>query len=202
MVKWGVPGLIQVLSKDQVASNNKSGVDIPIQPPVLSNLPEATFSGTIKVLGLALVGQKARLYLNGGVFDEKAVDTEGRFEFENVTLSADENTIGVQAIEGEKESEIAEAKIIYDAKKPEIEVTEPKEESQFFGRDQQSVVIVGKTSEEDVEVTINGNFVSVGNDGSFKYRTKLNEGLNEFVIVAIDKAGNMTEKLFRLSFAL
>ena len=195
MIKWGVPVLIQVLSKDRKeTSGSKSGIDIRIQPPVLSNLPEATFSGTIKVSGLALAGQKMRLYLNGGVFKEKEVDSEGKFEFDQVVLSADENTIGVQAIEEEKESEIAEVKIVYDAKKPEIEVTEPKEESQFFGKDQQSIVIVGKINESDAGVTINGNFVSVGSDGGFKYRTKLSEGVNEFVIVATDKAGNETKK--------
>lgn len=205
MVKWGLPGLIQLMSVDRGTSqlSGSREDELPLQAPVLSPLPEATPSAYIRVEGVGQSGQTIRLLVNGAKIDEDETDTDGSFAFDRVKLTEGENTIGVQAVDDQgKESAIREGKVILDTDAPEISITEPAEESQFYGRDQQQLEIKGEVSEEETGVSVNGNYVSVNTEKKFVYRTKLTEGVNEFVIVAVDRAGNRTEKLFRVSFSL
>lgn len=203
MFKWGVPALISLATIGSDKKAEAQETNIPVQTPVLNELPEATPSSVIKVQGAALTKQRIRLFLNDNQVDEKVTDTDGNFVFDYVTLKTGENKIGVQAIdESNRESQIDEATVVLDSKKPGIEVTEPKNEATFFGTDQQRIDIKGKVDEKDSELTVNGNFVVVNSEGDFSYRTKLNVGLNEFVVTANDRAGNVAEKLIRVNFSL
>ncbi len=202
MVKWGLPLLIEVVSSGDDGGARIEENNVPVQSPTLKNLPEATPSGVIKIEGSALPKQRIRLYLNDSQTDEKPTDDQGDFVFEYVSLKSGENKIGVQAIdETDRESQIREVVVILDNKNPSLEILEPKEEAIFYGSDQQRIEIKGKVDEK-AEVTVNDNFVAVGSEGNFTYRTKLSVGINEFVVVAVDIAGNRVERLLRVTFSL
>lgn len=202
-VKWGVPGFIQLLAwwsgADKPGATSQ-GFKVPPQTPALAPLPEATFSATIKVSGAAQPGVTIRLISNEQIKEEMDADGDGQFVFDSVALLDGKNILGVQAIaDNGLESNIAQAEIIFDNEAPELEITEPADESDFFGIGQRSVQIKG-TMKERGEINISGNFVFVGASGDFTYRLALNDGLNEITIIATDEAGNETSRLLRLRY--
>ncbi len=201
MLKFGIPGLVKLVSVGKTSSNADQGFDIPLQTPVLDPLPEATYSGRIKVSGFAGSNLKVKLMREGQETDTKTADNDGNFSFDLV-LRVGENNLGVTASDDKgKESNAATATVIYDNVAPEIEIREPQDEAAFGGRDQQVLNISGKLSEE-ATVTINDNYVSVDSDNFFTYKTKMSSGVNEYVVKATDKAGNTSETLLRVTFSL
>lgn len=201
MIKYGLPGMIRMLSTGKTNVGSDEGFEIPLQTPELDPLPEATFSGKIKVSGFAGSGLKVKLLVDDTETDTVSADNEGNFSFDLVALREGENNIGVKSVnEKGKESNISKMTIIYDKKQPEVEIREPMSEASFTGKDQQLLSISGKISEDNCEVTVNGNYVAVDSDNFFTYKTKLNEGMNEFVVKVTDEAGNSSEKLVRANF--
>lgn len=203
MVRWGVPGFIQLLAWWTGADKPTtitSSLKVRPQTPALTPLPEATFSAKIKVSGVAQPGVKVRLISNGINKDVLDVENDGRFVFESVALLPGKNILGVQAVnKTDLESDIAQAEIFLDQQTPEMEISEPADESDFFGQTQKNIQIVG-TMKERGEIDINGNFVVVSSNGDFNYRYSLTPGMNEITVTATDTAGNKTTKLLRLRF--
>lgn len=82
---------------------------------------------------------------------------------------------------------------VVDTIAPTLTVTEP---SDNYHTNKNSVVIKGTTSDSTstpVSVTINGQSVTVGSDGSFTYTyTGLTEGDNLITVIASDSAGKQT----------
>lgn len=205
LVKFGVPAFIQLVSwwSGKDAPKQEVELGIPPQTPVLGVIPEATFSSQIKVSGLAQPQMTVRLSVNGESVDEVTSDDGGSFEFEKVALDEGENILEVVSIDGEnRESVPARAVVVVDKKAPVIVIGEPENEATLVGSSAQNLTIKGKVDDKDTEVKINGGYVQVGLEGVFEYRVRLKEGLNEFVIVAKDKAGNVSEQLLRVTWSL
>ena len=203
MVKWGVPGFIQLITFVTDSGSGRpvsSGLKIPPQTPALTPIAEATFSSTIKVSGIAQPGVAVKLISNGQTKDEQDADIDGNFAFNSVSLLEGKNIIGVQSVNKDGlESNIAQAEVFFDNERPGLELTSPEDEAEFNGSAQRTVEIVGSMGEKG-GVTINGNFVSVSASGDFSYRFPLEPGLNEITIVAADRAGNQATRLLRLHF--
>ena len=68
-----------------------------------------------------------------------------------------------------------------------------------FVSTENEIMVKGKT-EEKATVTVNERFVVVGSEGNFEYSLTLSEGENKILIVAIDKAGNKTEKELKVTY--
>lgn len=205
VIKVGVPAFIQLVSWWSGKDAPKQAVDleIPPQAPVLSDTPEATFSTKVKLSGFAQAQMKIKLRLNSEDIDETQTQDDGSFTFENVNLEKGDNDLELISVnEKNKESQPTFFKITQDSVPVKIEITEPQNESQIVGANNQNVTIKGKIDDEDAEVRINENFVIVGFGGTFEYHTRLSEGLNELVVKVTDKAGNMSEQLLRLNFSL
>ena len=203
LVKWGIPALISIASwwsgDEQISQEVQS--NIRPQAPVLDPLPEATYSASIKVSGYTLGDMRVRLKLNGMDLDETRADSEGRFEFSNISLSNDENRIELKTLDDQdNESDTTMATVILDTSKPVVEIISPNEEHQFYGLDQKNLEIKGKVDEPEDKVTVNDNFAQVDSEGNFVYRTVMSEGANDYVIKVVDLAGNTTERLFRVFY--
>ena len=204
LVKWGIPALIGIASwwsgDEQVSQETQS--NIRPQAPVLDPLPEATYSASIKVSGYSLGDMRVRLQVNGMDLDEKRTDNDGRFEFSGISLSNDENRIELKTVDDlDNESNVTSAVVILDTSKPVLEINSPDEEHQFYGLDQKNLEIQGKVDEPEDRVTVNDNFAQVDSEGKFVYRTVMSEGANDFVIKVVDRAGNTTERLFRVFYS-
>ncbi len=206
VVKFGVPAFIQGVSwwtGQNDTEKQSTDLDIPPQAPVLAILPEATFSGQIKVEGLAQQDMKIRLTVNDVPTDETSSKEDGSFLFERVSLRDGENQLKLVSINSKnKESKETVAVVILDKKAPEIEILEPSNEVSLIGTNEQNLLIKGKVEDQDVNVRVNDNFVNVGIDGTFEYRTRLNEGVNELVVTAVDLASNTSEKVLRVTWSL
>lgn len=205
IIRFGVPGFIQLVSWWTGKDAQKQEVDlgIPPQPPVLGDVPVATFSSQIKVEGFAMENTTVKLSVDGEAIDEVAAGDDGNFVFEKISLKEGKNELSFVTInEKDKESQPTKTTVTYDKTAPEIEILEPQNEAQVVGVAAQNISIKGKVDSNETEVRVNGNFVIVGSDEHFEYRTRLSPGLNEFVITAVDEAGNKSELLLRVNFSL
>ncbi|MEA2020722.1 MAG: Ig-like domain-containing protein [Patescibacteria group bacterium] len=168
---------------------------IPPAPPQLLTLPEATDQDTLNISGYAEPGAKVVLHLNESKTSEVVVDKEGSFTFESITLFDGENRIEVETIDeaGNVCRQPATHTIIFDEEEPELTVDQPKEGEEFEGKDKETITIKGMT-EPDTKITINGQWVRVGEEGNFEHSLKLEEGDNQIEIIAENKAGNETKQ--------
>lgn len=207
MVKWGVPALVRVVSYSKGGSGQitkDKGDMVPPQAPVITNsVPEATFSASIRIAGKAPLDTSVKLVVNGDDKGETKVDDAENFEFGSVNLSEGENVILLTSIDKDGlESNQVRLEVKRDDTAPEVEILSPGEDSEVFGRENQNVVIEGKASESDINVWVNGHIVVDVSGENFKYRTRLNEGMNEFNVEVEDRAGNKATKLVRINFGL
>lgn len=172
----------------------------PPVPPRLDSLPEATNKLKTEIKGRTEPGATVILFLNGRQ-EELLANKEGEFTY-TFLLSKGENSISALAKDssGNKSQKSNVLKITFDNEPPEIEISSPENESEYYGSKQRQVVIEGKT-EEGASVTINDRVVVVENDGSFAFTTTLSEGENQFAIKAQDKAENTAETSLTLHFS-
>lgn len=200
---FGFPAILKFAAF--LADVRKSGQPIekhdttPPPPPQFDPLPDATNNQKVNVSGVSEPGATIILFINKDQ-SEILSNKEGKFTFP-VSLSKNDNSLYAIAKDGAgNESRKTEVyTIIYDSEPPVLEITNPQNESQYYGSKQRQVSIEGK-SEEQATVYINDRFVYVNEDGSFSFATTLEEGENTFTIKAEDKAGNSIEKTLRLNF--
>jgi hypothetical protein len=89
--------------------------------------------------------------------------------------------------------------IFFDTSPPELTISEPPDQSDYYG-DENQVKIMGLT-EEGARVTVNGRLVVMNQDGSFEFTFSLSEGTNPIKIVATDQAGNQAEKEITINYS-
>ncbi len=207
MIKFGIPAFIRVL--DLITNRPRNSIQspasqgIPPQPPVLSPLPEATFSAQIKVTGLSQPETSVTLKVNDSEVGSQKADQNGKFTFNTVPLKDGSNHIVVWAqIDGGAGSQQTTVDVVFDNKPPKLDITDPKDEATFFGPTQKTITIKGTVDDSQAQLKINNNFVSIDSNGQFSYRIQLKEGMNEFNVVATDTAGNQTTKLLRVTYSL
>lgn len=169
-------------------------------PPILDPLTEATFSATLTVSGHGQENTTLVLFVNEKEYKKLTVAKGGLFTIDNVTLTEGDNVISSRAIDEKgNASDLSNVlRVTNKRKNPLLVVTSPDDGSSVVG-DNNSITIAGKT-EEDTSITVNGRFVVVANDGSFDYKTTLQEAENTFTIVATDQAGNKTELKRRVTY--
>lgn len=168
-------------------------------PPVLDPAPEATFSARIKITGSAQPDTTLIVYLNEKEFKKMTVPKIGTFELEDVVLQEGENVMSAKVTDEDKMSELSNVlRITRKSEGPLIEVTSPEDGREVVGDDSR-LTIEGKT-EEDVTVTVNGRFVVVESDGSFRSTMNLSEGETTLTIVATDVAGNKSQLSRRVTY--
>jgi len=195
---YGVPMLINLsllvekLRGDgdiEVSSNTSSY----IAPPVLDLLKDATNSAKTNISGYALPNQVIRLYVNGKYIDKTTVNNNNNFVFRNIILKEGDNNIKAKAIYSDKESDYSQnIQIIYQNKNPDLEISSPRD-NQIISNGDAQVKVEGKT-DPSVRITVNDYWAITESDGNFSYLLHLQKGENKIKVIAIDNAGNKSEK--------
>ncbi len=170
-----------------------------LQQPQLEIPYEATNSATIKISGFGATNINVELFVNNQKL-RSIGDKNGTFEFNEVSLTPGDNEIYVVAKDksSDKEAKSEITTVTYDNKKPEISFDNISDGQEFKFNNQ--ITIKGKLN-KDGSVYINDRFVLVNADKSFSADYELADGDNKLKFVAIDKAGNKTEKEMTLKFS-
>ena len=171
----------------------------PPASPTIQSPPEYTNQPKIEIKGSTEPG--ISIIVNANSKKEEIISTkEGLFTY-TFELNEGENKISFIAKDnaGNESQESKVYTIIYDNKPPKITIDSPKDGESFYGSKQRQIVIQGKVEDADT-LKINDRIVIIENDGSFTYAVTLQEGDNNFEIVASDKAGNTTTERLTVQF--
>ena len=200
---YGLPAVIKFAAFINELNQGSLPVEVkdttPPPPPRLTSLPKATNNERIEVRGNTEAGAKVTIYINGKE-EEILSDSSGNFNL-SLKLIKGDNYISAKATDGSgNESQKSDTqKITLDTEPPLLEIIRPDDNSEFFGSRQRQLIIEGKT-EETARVQINQRQVVVESEGNFTFSTTLQEGENNFTIIAEDEAGNQTESSLSVSF--
>jgi len=202
---YGIPAVIKMAvfvgnlrsSTTPVESND----NIPPSPPIFKTLPEATNSVKINLYGFAESGSNVKIYLTGQSVNDVIADNDGNFSLDNLELTLGRNEITAMAVDnaGNKSRESEKLVIWYDNQPPELEITQPADQTTITN-ETGKVEILGKT-ETEADLSINEHFVVIDNNGNFKYTFPLSQGENLINVVATDRAGNQTIKSLTLNYS-
>lgn len=206
MIFLGIPTLAQIAAflADLRGSSSPITISdtIPPAPPKFFSFAAATNSAKLILSGTAEAGTTISISQNGGVIGDVVSGEDGTFQKE-VKLATGQNIFLAKAKDqAGNESQNSEALVIlFDSEPPILEIFEPQDGASFSGEMQRRLTIKGKT-EEGVTVTVNERLAIVDSQGNFSHQLTLEVGENSLKILAIDKAGNKTEKLLRVNFSL
>lgn len=203
LITFGLPAL----AKMAVFLSSLRGSTQPIEkedttPPAPANfdiIPEYTNRQVLEIKGFAEPGATVKVFANSRT-DEVVVNSEGYFLYD-FSLNQGENTISSKVVDqaGNESQNSGEQVIIYDNKPPDLTITTPEDGRSFYGSVQRQITVEGTTSEAD-QLMINGRFVTLDQNGSFVYSVTLQEGENNFEVIAKDKAGNETIERITVQF--
>jgi len=202
---WGIPALIKMAVFFGNIRGSSQPVEIkdnlPPQVPILNALPEATNKSEIEVSGLTEAGASVKIFLTGQEVKEVVADNEGNFSSGKLKLTLGQNEIYALATDKAGNQSTASNKISvwYDDEPPNLEISQP-EDGKTISDEKAKVNILGKT-EEGVELRINDHLVILEKEGNFKYSLGLNSGENKILVIAVDKAGNQTEKSLTITYS-
>jgi bacillopeptidase F len=197
---WGLPAVAR-LTGLLIKSDNNPVVfeDQKPTPPIFSDIPEATFSGQVKIAGYAQPGLDVILFLNGAEYERKLVAESGTFSFDKVVVVEGDNTVyAYTSTLHELRSEQSKVYVIVvDTTKPSVTIDSPKDGEVFRGQAQRIPNIVGSVNEIGSKVYV-GDRMTFLQDGKFSLSYQLVEGDQDIMIRAIDKAGNESISSIRL----
>ena len=204
LIKFGINLLVGFSvflagTKNQTSTNAKSSGDTFIAAPVLNPLPNATNSATIVISGKSQSGKTIKLFINNDMKDTAQSDNNGNFSF-NETLSAGDNLIEAKTAQNNNTSDFSNSfTVSFKNSAPSLTVDSPSD-GQSFSKDQNSVNVTGKT-DANVSVTVNGFWAIINESNSYSYNLPLQNGDNQIKVIAVDSAGNKTEKDLKVTYS-
>jgi len=198
---FGIPfvrfvGLLgQRLAPDETL--NQTLATPPITPR-LDYIPNFTNKNKIEVKGVSDPKVTINLTVNDKEALQAQTDTNGLFEFLNVSLREGSNNLKITAKRGDVSSGEVSASVVFDKKVPNLEVTEPADNA-FYPKETLTIKVTGKT-EGDAIVNINDFQAIVDHEGNFTFDFPVTGGEQKVKITASDIAGNQKtiEKTFRV----
>ncbi len=187
-------GSLTFLNKLKPSGTTQAAVveDSTIAPPFL-NIPfESTNNSTIKVSGYAQPNAKVEIYVDGALSTTAGTDSGGNFISDNITLSLGNNQISGKTVQnGRRSLSSKPINVYYSNTKPKLEINSPADNQVVEG--DKKVTVSGTTNPDGINITVNGVWLIVDSSGNF-YRTfDLQEGDNNFTIIATDNSGNTTK---------
>lgn len=203
LFKFGIETLINFslfLSGNNNSSSTSSQNKVNyVAPPLINSLPQATSSARIIITGTSDKNTTVILFINGRQKDLQEVSPEGGFDFQQ-NLSKGVNEIKAKAKYQDKESDYSNIyNVFYNDTPPKLEISSPSDDASFKKEDK-TVQIQGET-DTGVTVTINGFFAVIGENNSFSYVLSLHDGENEIKVLAVDQAGNTSEKSIKVNYS-
>jgi len=169
-------------------------------PPILTNVPNATKDRKIELTGYSRAGMTIKLYVNGPEKHKTTTGTDGLFTFDEVKLLKGRNTIFAKAVDAENiGSEKSQTYTIYvDSKSPDIDILSPNNGETIKNLDRR-VEIKGRVNEKAV-VKINDRIAIVRPDLTFEFLLGVDEGYTEINVKATDEAGNESEETITIKY--
>lgn len=203
LVKFGIGILVNFSlflagPKDNQSQQNNSQINF-VAPPTLNPLPVATNSARIIISGTSSKDTNIELFINDDLIDETKTDKGGVFVF-TLNLKEGDNKIKTRAIYKDKKSDFSVTfDVILKNSQPTLEISSPSD-GQSFKRDQNNVTVQGKT-DLGVTVTVNGFWAVIDDNNNFSYNLPLQNGDNDIKVIAVDQAGNKSEKSLRVNYS-
>ncbi len=175
-------------------------VNIKTNPPVLTNMPEASKENKISITGYANVGTTIKLFVNGPEAAQTTVGSDGLFNFSDVQLISGKNTIFARSIEGTVESDPSATYVVtVDTQAPKLEIESPKDGETVKNLDKR-ITVVGKVDEK-ATIKINEGMVVLKPDLTFEYTMSVSEGNVTIKVEATDTAGNKSEEELKVKYS-
>lgn len=170
----------------------------PPPPPKINDLPRFSNQRNIEIKGFTEPG--ATVYFVVNKRDQKVVaDKSGHFSIDTELVEGENEIYAfAQDSAGNKSTSSQTSIVIGDYEPPEINIISPQDGAIVFGKDR-SVRIEGETN-ENAKITINERVAIINKSGRFNLSVILEEGSNNFEIIALDAAGNETKKNLTLSY--
>lgn len=207
LFRFGIDALVNFSlflsgSKNQTTTQNSNQINY-ITAPTLNPLVQATNSARIIISGQAVKNYQVLLYLNGSNIDQTVADDNGNFNFTE-NLTSGDNQIEAKAEYNNKQSAFSDTvDVVYKNSPPTLDISFPSD-GQGFNKNQvntnNTINVTGKT-DAGVSVTVNGFWAVVDDSNNFSYTLPLQNGDNQLKIVAVDQAGNKTEKDLKVNFS-
>lgn len=205
LIFFGIPsltGLAVLVSELRGTSVTIEQNDtLPPPPPRFNSLPEYTKESSLSISGFSEPSSTVEIFLNGSSAGTVVSTAEGTFTFSKVSLPSRENEIYTIATDeaGNKSQPTPRFMIIFDNTAPKLEITQPQDGTTLAGERKRKIRIEGQT-EENVSLTINERLIILASEGKFSTDYTLSDGENHLKVIAIDPAGNQTEKELKLTF--
>ena len=170
-----------------------------VSAPVLNPLPTATNSAHIVISGNAASDTIIHLYINGSDTDEVKTDKKGIFTFSE-ELKGGNNEIKAKAQYKEKQSDFSDSQnVLIKNTPPMLDLSYPAD-GDSFKKDQNTVKVSGKT-DAGASVTVNGFWAVIDENNNFSYNLTLQNGDNQIKVIALDSAGNRSEKSIKVNYS-
>lgn len=193
---------ITVTAEDEVGNEDRGTVEI------VSDTTGPTVSITSPAEGKVV--KESTVTVEGTISDEVATYAEltatlngsllpvagdGTFSKE-ISIEKGSNTVTVSSSDPAGNSGSDEVTVVRDAEKPSLTVEEPRE---GLNTKEAAVTVSGSVDDDvtdrpDIDLTIAGNTVSVGSDGSYSTEVSLREGSNTISVAATDGVGRSDTK--------
>lgn len=202
LVKLGIPALANLglfisgfKSSNQLKTDNSSFIESPILDP----LPTATNSAQIVISGKGIKKSRIEFFVNNNLKDTVDIDENGNFRF-NYDLANGDNAIKTRTFRDNKTSDFSPISVVsFKNSAPSLTIDSPSD-GQKFSKDQNDISVTGKT-DPSVSVTVNGFWAIVDENNVYTYTLPLKDGDNDIKVIAIDQAGNKTEKDIKVNYS-
>jgi hypothetical protein len=194
--------LAQLKSESTQNNSAQEQNTIYIAPPFLDPQPTATNSATIKISGTqsSNLSVQIKLYVNNELIDVTKTRTNNTFEFTDIKLKEGQNNIkAIASIQNNNSADSNICTISYIKKAPSLSIDSPQENESYSGENN-TAMIKGKT-DLGVKIKVNDFLAITKSDGSYSYALPLHNGDNNIKIIALDEAGNITEKDLKITYS-
>lgn len=177
---------------------DKSDV-IPPGAPQIAIAYDATNSATQQISGLSEPGSTVYLTQNSDTVGNEVTDTNGGFQFENITLTKGDNSFVAVAMDqsGNKSQNSATVHLTYSNDPPKLDITSPTDHQNVSGP---AALNISGTCQNSAHLTVNDRTIIIGAKGQFNTNYSLNAGDNVLVFIATDASGNQTRKELTVTY--
>jgi bacillopeptidase F len=152
---------------------------------LVTNAPQFTVEGT------ASPTTTIELKQNGKDAGSGVVGEDGKFSIQTELTEGANELVAVSVLDGRVTGQSEPVTVILDTVKPELTIDTPVDGEKT---NRETVTVQGTITDENLEfVRVNGQDATVSN-GKYSKRVLLDEGINQIVVEASDKAGNSESK--------
>ena len=168
----------------------RARVNYEVTQPVITSPKSGTLTNDENAVieGKASPTTTITLQNNGEEVDSVVVTADGTFSFHTTLTEGDNEFKAISTLDGRETGSSTPVTVVLDTVKPELTITNPIDGEKT---NRESVTVQGTVMDTHLDsVTVNGQKVSIAEDGTYSKRILLDPGVNEVKVIAKDLAGN------------